>query len=66
MVLAVLLLAFVLVAGPTVFLLQTLVQNTGMYLSNLFEMTFNLYAYEPTGWIGSPTPSWTSSATSRR
>ncbi len=52
MVLAVLLLAFVLVAGPTVFLLQTLVQNTGMYLSNLFEMTFNLYAYEPSGWIG--------------
>ncbi len=52
MVLAVLLVAFVLVAGPTVFLLQTLVQNTGMYLSNLFAMTFNLYAYEPTGWIG--------------
>ncbi|MBN8508528.1 MAG: choline BCCT transporter BetT [Burkholderiales bacterium] len=52
MVLAVLLLVFVLVAGPTVFLLQTLVQNTGMYLSNLFAMTFNLYAYEPTGWIG--------------
>ncbi|MDX1549314.1 MAG: choline BCCT transporter BetT [Lysobacter spongiicola] len=52
MVLAVVLLVFVLVAGPTVFLLQTLVQNTGMYLSNLFSMTFNLYAYEPTGWIG--------------
>jgi choline/glycine/proline betaine transport protein len=51
-VLAVLLLLFVLVAGPTVFLLQTLVQNTGLYLSNLFEMTFNLYAYEPTTWIG--------------
>ncbi|MEY6431498.1 choline BCCT transporter BetT [Thioalkalicoccus limnaeus] len=52
MILAVALLAFVLVAGPTVFLLQTLVQNTGMYLSSLFEMTFNLYAYEPTSWIG--------------
>lgn len=52
MILAVSLLLFVLVAGPTVFLLQTLVQNTGMYLSRLFEMTFNLYAYEPTGWIG--------------
>lgn len=51
-VLAVLLLLFVLVTGPTVFLLQTLVQNTGMYLSNLFSMTFNLYAYEPTTWIG--------------
>ncbi|WP_305041467.1 choline BCCT transporter BetT [Geoalkalibacter sp.] len=52
MVLAVVLAAFVLIAGPTVFLLQTLVQNTGMYLSSLFSMTFNLYAYEPSGWIG--------------
>lgn len=52
MVLAVVLVLFVLIAGPTVFLLQTFVQNTGMYLSNLFNMTFNLYAYEPTGWIG--------------
>lgn len=52
MILAVILISFVLVAGPTVFLLQTLVQNTGMYLSSLFSMTFNLYAYEPTGWIG--------------
>ncbi len=51
-VLAVILLAFVLVAGPTVFLLQTLVQNTGNYLSSLFSMTFNLHAYEPTDWIG--------------
>jgi choline/glycine/proline betaine transport protein len=52
MALAIALLAFVLVAGPGVYLLQTLVQNTGMYLSGLFEMTFNLYAYEPTTWIG--------------
>jgi choline/glycine/proline betaine transport protein len=52
MVLAVVLLLFVLIAGPTVFLLQTLVQNTGMYLSSLVELTFNLYAYQPTGWIG--------------
>jgi len=40
--LAVVLLAFVLAVGPTVFLLQTLVQNTGNYLSSLFSMTFNL------------------------
>ncbi|KIH77672.1 choline/glycine/proline betaine transport protein [Geoalkalibacter ferrihydriticus] len=52
MILAVILISFVLVAGPTVFLLQTLVQNTGEYLSSLFRMTFNLYAYEPTTWIG--------------
>src|SRR5690606_2382015 len=52
MVLAVALLAFVLVTGPTVHLLQAFVQNTGMYVSNVFSMTFNLYAYEPTGWLG--------------
>lgn len=52
MIMAVALLAFVLVAGPTVYLMQTFVQNTGMYVSNLFSMTFNLYAYEPTGWLG--------------
>ncbi|MCC5867106.1 MAG: choline BCCT transporter BetT [Gammaproteobacteria bacterium] len=52
MILAVSLLVFVLVAGPTVFLLETAVQNSGMYLSNLFSMTFNLYAYEPGEWIG--------------
>ncbi|MCD9029823.1 choline BCCT transporter BetT [Luteimonas sp. BDR2-5] len=52
MIMAVMLLAFVLVAGPTVHLLQAFVQNTGMYVSSLFAMTFNLYAYEPSGWIG--------------
>lgn len=52
MILAAALLAFVLVCGPTVHLMQTFVQNTGMYVSNLFSMTFNLYAYEPTGWLG--------------
>ncbi|MFP4244770.1 MAG: BCCT family transporter [Ectothiorhodospira sp.] len=51
-ILAVGLLAFVLIFGPTVYLLQTLVQNTGNYISGLFNMTFNLYAYEPTDWIG--------------
>ncbi|MEQ9823661.1 MAG: choline BCCT transporter BetT [Puniceicoccaceae bacterium] len=51
-ILAVALLLFVLIAGPTVFLLQTFVQNTGNYISGLMATTFNLYAYEPTGWIG--------------
>lgn len=50
--LAVALLLFVLVAGPTVYLLQTFVQNTGSYLSELVHMTFNQYAYEPTSWLG--------------
>ncbi len=50
--LAVLMLIGVLVIGPTVYLLQTFVQNTGSYLSELVSKTFNLYAYEPTDWIG--------------
>lgn len=50
--LAVLLLLLVLVAGPTVFILQTFVQNTGNYLSQIVTATFNLYAYEPNDWIG--------------
>lgn len=49
---AFLLLLFVLILGPTVFLLQTFVQNTGSYLSDLITSTFNLYAYEPNDWIG--------------
>ncbi|AZS78143.1 MULTISPECIES: BCCT family transporter [Achromobacter] len=52
LVLAAVLLLFVLVVGPTVFLLQTFVQNTGAYLSDIVNKTFNLYAYEPTDWIG--------------
>jgi choline/glycine/proline betaine transport protein len=36
----------------TVFLFQTFVQNTGAYLSDIVNKTFNLYAYEPTDWIG--------------
>ena len=50
--LAVLLMLLVLIVGPTVFLLQTYVQNTGAYLSDIVNKTFNLYAYEPTDWIG--------------
>ncbi|MYN13080.1 BCCT family transporter [Pusillimonas sp. TS35] len=50
--LAVILMLFVLVLGPTVFLLQTFVENTGAYLSDIVHKTFNLFAYEPTDWIG--------------
>ncbi len=50
--LAVALLLFVLVLGPTVFVLQTFVQNTGSYLADLVGKTFNLYAYKPNDWIG--------------
>jgi len=50
--LAVLLLVGVLALGPTVMLLQALMQNTGGYLTELVSKTFNLYAYEPTDWLG--------------
>ncbi len=50
--LGLLLMALVLIVGPTVFILQTFVQNTGNYLSDLVNKTFNLYAYEPNDWIG--------------
>lgn len=52
LVLALLLMVFVLVAGPTVMLLGSLIQNIGMYLSGLVDMTFRIYAYEPNEWIG--------------
>ncbi|MDR4125204.1 BCCT family transporter [Yanghanlia caeni] len=52
MALAVLLMLFVLFAGPTIFLMQTLVENTGYYLSGIVQRTFNLYAYQPSDWIG--------------
>lgn len=50
--LAVLLLLFVLILGPTVFLLQALIQNTGSYVSELVNHTFNLFAYQKTDWMG--------------
>lgn len=52
MILAVLLLLTILIMGPTVFLIQAFVQNTGSYLSELVNKTFNLYAYERTDWLG--------------
>ncbi|MCO8166060.1 choline BCCT transporter BetT [Pseudomonas sp. 21LCFQ010] len=50
--LAVLLLLMVVLLGPTVLILQTFVQNTGGYLSDIVSRTLNLYAYEPSDWIG--------------
>jgi choline/glycine/proline betaine transport protein len=51
-VLAVLLLVFVLIAGPTLFLLRAFVQNVGAYLSSVVPLTFRMYAYEPNPWLG--------------
>jgi len=51
-ILAIALLAFVLVAGSTVFLLQAFVQNVGAYLGAVVQRTFRMYAYEPNDWLG--------------
>ena len=50
--LAMILLFGVLLAGPTVVILQGTVENFGTYISDLVNNTFNLYAYEPTDWLG--------------
>ncbi|MDP2125415.1 MAG: BCCT family transporter [Parvibaculum sp.] len=50
--LAIFLVVFVFAAGPTVFLLQAVMQNTGAYLSEIVGRTFTLYAYRPNDWIG--------------
>ncbi|AJE13692.1 MULTISPECIES: BCCT family transporter [Stutzerimonas] len=50
--LATLLMLFVLAVGPTIFILETFLQNTGSYLNNIVERTFNLQAYSRSDWIG--------------
>ncbi|MDH2924434.1 choline/glycine/proline betaine transport protein [Nicoletella semolina] len=46
LVLAICLLAFVLIAGPTLYLLSAFSDNIGTYLSNLVKMSFKTFAYE--------------------
>ena len=52
MVLAITLMLFVFLVGPTIFILETFLQNTGSYLNNIIERTFNLQAYSRSDWIG--------------
>ncbi|WP_417682925.1 BCCT family transporter [Pseudidiomarina aquimaris] len=52
MVLVLFILLFVFFAGPTVHILETYLQNTGAYLNNIVERTFNLQAYSRSDWIG--------------
>jgi choline/glycine/proline betaine transport protein len=52
LLLALVLLLYVLFAGPTLHLLQALVQNLGIYLAEVVPRTFNLYAYSPNEWLG--------------
>jgi choline/glycine/proline betaine transport protein len=44
---ALLFLLFILICGPTVFLLGSLSEGIGYYLSQFFRLTFNTHAYEP-------------------
>lgn len=55
MVLAIGLMVFVFLVGPTIFILETFLQNTGSYLNNIIERTFNLQAYSRSDWIGNRT-----------
>ncbi|SDS89331.1 choline/glycine/proline betaine transport protein [Halopseudomonas xinjiangensis] len=52
MVLAVALMLFVFIVGPSIFILEAFLQNTGSYLNNIVERTFNLQAYTRSDWIG--------------
>src|SRR5690606_29879068 len=52
MVIATALMLFVFLLGPTIFILETFLQNTGSYLNNIVERTFNLQAYSRSDWIG--------------
>lgn len=46
------LMGLILILGPTRFLLQTFVENIGLYLNAFVARTFHIYAYEPTDWVG--------------
>ncbi|WP_419782273.1 BCCT family transporter [Malaciobacter marinus] len=50
--LALALMLFVFTVGPTIFILNTFLENTGSYLSNIVERTFSLQAYTSNDWIG--------------
>ncbi len=52
MILALVLISFVLIAGPTTSLLGGFAQDLGNYLSNFLFLTFNVYAHEPNDWMG--------------
>ncbi len=55
MILATSLMLFVFIVGPSVFILNAFMENTGSYLGNIVERTFSLQAYQQGDWI----TSWT-------
>lgn len=52
LVLAVALMGFVFLVGPSLFLIQAYVQNVGSYLADIVGRTFRMHAYQPSGWLG--------------
>ena len=52
MIIATALMLFIFLVGPTILILETFLQNTGSYLNNIVERTFNLQAYTRSDWIG--------------
>ena len=46
------LMLFVFIVGPTIFILNAFMENTGSYLGNIVERTFSLQTYEHSDWIG--------------
>ncbi|MEG1453530.1 BCCT family transporter [Brevundimonas sp.] len=51
LVIAVCLMLFIMLAGPTLFLIRAYVQNFGLYLDHFIVRSFTLYAYEPRAWL---------------
>ena len=51
LIIAVCLMLFIMLAGPTLFLLRAYVQNFGLYLDHFIVRSFTLYAYEPKTWL---------------
>ncbi|MHC5201354.1 BCCT family transporter [Myroides sp. LJL119] len=43
----VVLLLFVLILGPTVYLISSFTQGIGVYISNFFELTFSTHSFDP-------------------
>lgn len=45
-VMAILLMLFILICGPTIYILNTFTEGLGHYISHFISLTFNTYAYE--------------------
>jgi choline/glycine/proline betaine transport protein len=52
MIIAISIIGFVFIAGPTMFIINSMVENTGYYLQNLIATTFWLNSYEGMEWLG--------------